>query len=111
MVVGARGPPVKSEPQVRCKIALSQSSFRSEPGRAFPCPVQRIEWSGVVLSDLQARLEKFERKAAQYGKSAQDATCAADRAFYHGLACYCDDLAAQFRQVIAKRSDTSQAAE
>ncbi len=64
-----------------------------------------------MLSDLQARLEKFERKAAQYGKSAQDAATAADHAFYHGLACYCDDLAAQFRQVIAKRTDTSQAAE
>ena len=64
-----------------------------------------------MLSDLQTKLEKYERKAAQYGKSAQDATSGPDRAFYQGLASYCDDLAAKFRQVIAKRAQTSQAAE
>ena len=69
--------------------------------------------SGVasVLSDLQTKLEKYERKAAQYGQAAQQATSGPDRAFYQGLASYCDDLAAKFRQVIAKRTDTSQAAE
>jgi hypothetical protein len=64
-----------------------------------------------VLSELQTKLEKYERKAAQYEKSAQQATSGPDRAFYQGLASYCDDLAAKFRQVIAKRTDTSQAAE
>jgi len=73
--------------------------------------VQCVEWGGVRMSDLRARLEKYERKAAQYGKAAEVATSGADRAFYQGLACYCDDLAAQFRQVIAKRTDASQAAE
>jgi hypothetical protein len=64
-----------------------------------------------VLSDLQAKLEKYERKAAQYEKSAEQATSEADRAFYRGLARYTDDLAAKFREVIAKRSETSLAAE
>jgi hypothetical protein len=64
-----------------------------------------------VSSDLQAKLEKYERKAAQYEKSAQEATSGADRAFDQGLARYTDDLATKFRQVIEKRTDTSQAAE
>jgi len=64
-----------------------------------------------VSSDLQAKLEKYERKAAQYGKAAQESKSEADRAFYQGLARYTDDLATKFRQVIAKRTDTSQAAE
>ncbi len=64
-----------------------------------------------MLSDLQTKLEKYERKAAQYEKAAQQATSGADRAFYQGLARYCEDLAAKFRQVIAKRSDTPLAAE
>jgi hypothetical protein len=69
--------------------------------------------SGVasVSSELQAKLEKYERKAARYGKAAQDATSVPDRAFYQGLASYCEDLAGKFRQVIAKRTDTPQAAE
>jgi hypothetical protein len=64
-----------------------------------------------VLSELQMKLEKYERKAAQYGKAAEDATSGPDRAFYQGLATYCEDLAGKFRQVIAKRTDASQAAE
>ena len=60
--------------------------------------------------DLQSKLEKYERKAAQYQMAAQQAASRADRAFYDGLASYCDDLASQFRQVIAKRSDASPAA-
>jgi hypothetical protein len=64
-----------------------------------------------VLSDLQTKLEKYERKAAQYEKMAQHATDGPDRAFYQGLARYCDELATKFRQVIAKRTDASLAAE
>jgi hypothetical protein len=63
-----------------------------------------------VLSDLQAKLQKYERKAVEYEKAAQQAT-GADQVFYHGLACYCDDLAAKFREVIAKRTASSMAAE
>jgi hypothetical protein len=64
-----------------------------------------------VLSDLQTKLEKYERKTAQYEKAAQQATDGPERAFYQGLARYCDELATKFRQVIAKRTDASLAAE
>jgi len=64
-----------------------------------------------VLSDLQTKLEKYERKASRYGKAAEEAKSGPDRAFYQGLANYCDDLAAKFREVIAKRTGTSVAAE
>ena len=60
-----------------------------------------------MSSDLQAKLEKYERKAAQYDKAAREAKGEADRAFYQGLARYTDDLATKFRQVIAKRADAS----
>jgi hypothetical protein len=64
-----------------------------------------------VSSELQTKLEKYERKAAHYQAAAQEAKTGADRAFYQGLAGYCDDLAAKFRQVIAKRTDPFVAAE
>ena len=64
-----------------------------------------------MLSDLKAKLERYERKAAQYEKTAQQATDGPERAFYQGLARYCDELATKFRQVIAKRTDVSVAAE
>ena len=64
-----------------------------------------------MLSDLQTKLEKYERKAAQYEQAARRATSGPDRAFYQGLASYCDDLAEKFRQVIAKRTDTPLTAE
>ena len=64
-----------------------------------------------MLSDLQTKLEKYERKATQYEKAAQQATDGPQRAFYQGLARYCEELATDFRRVIAKRTDTSLAAE
>ena len=64
-----------------------------------------------MLSDLQTKLEKYERKAAQYEKMAQQATDGPDRAFYQELARYSDELATKFRQVIAKRTDACLAAE
>ena len=64
-----------------------------------------------MLSDLQTKLEKYERKAAQYEKAAQQANDGPERAFYQGLARYCDELATKFRQVIAKRTGASLAAE
>jgi hypothetical protein len=70
-----------------------------------------VAWSGAVLSDLQGKLEKYERKAAEYGKAAQEATEGPQRAFYEGLARYCDELATKFREVIAKRTGASLAAE
>jgi hypothetical protein len=64
-----------------------------------------------VLSELQAKLKKYELKAANYKTAAEQAQTGADRALYQGLAGYCDDLAAQFRQVIAKRAEPFVAAE
>lgn len=64
-----------------------------------------------MLEDLQTKLEKYERKAAQYEKAAQQATEGPQRAFYQGLARYCHELATKFRQVIAKRTNASLAAE
>lgn len=64
-----------------------------------------------MVSDLQTKLEKYEGKAAQYEKAAQQAADGPQRAFYEGLARYCDELATKFRQVIAKRTDASVAAE
>jgi coproporphyrinogen III oxidase len=68
-------------------------------------------WSSGVLNDLQTKLEKYERKAAQFEKVAEEASDGPQRAFYQGLARYCDELATKFRQVIAKRTDASVAAE
>ena len=99
----------QKEPQHGYKIAPGQSSFRSELGpRSAPGDVA---WSSVVLGDLQTKLEKYERKAAQYEKAAQQATDGPERALYQGLASYCDELAGKFRQVIAKRTGASLAAE
>jgi len=64
-----------------------------------------------VLNDLQTKLEKYESKAAHYEKAAREATDGPQRAFYQGLARYCEELATDFRRVIAKRTDTAQAAE
>ena len=64
-----------------------------------------------MLGDLKAKLEKYERKAAQYNEAAQQAADGPRRAFYQGLARYCDELATKFREVIAKRTDASLAAE
>ena len=44
-------------------------------------------------------------------KAAQQANDGPERAFYQGLARYCDELATKFRQVIAKRTGASLAAE
>ncbi|MBI5265194.1 MAG: hypothetical protein HY852_25655 [Bradyrhizobium sp.] len=62
-------------------------------------------------SDLETKLEKYERKAAQCEKAAQEAKDEPGRAFYKGLARYYDELATDFRQVLAKRTAASLAAE
>jgi len=64
-----------------------------------------------MLSDLKTKLEKYEGKAARYEKAAQQATDGPERALYQELARYCDGLATEFRRVMAKRTDTFQAAE
>jgi hypothetical protein len=64
-----------------------------------------------VISDLRTKLERYESKAAHCTKAAQEARDAAGRAFYEELAHYYDELAADFRRVLAKRTGASQAAE
>jgi hypothetical protein len=79
-----------------------------------PATIQGLYKSSGVASvsgDLQERLQKYERKAANYKTAAEQAKSGADRALYQGLAGYCDDLVAQFREVIAKRADPLVAAE
>jgi hypothetical protein len=56
-----------------------------------------------VLSDLQIKLEKYEAKAAQCQRLAQEAADGPVRALYEELASYYGELATDFRQVIARR--------
>ncbi len=55
------------------------------------------------MTDLQAKAEKYESTVAQCEEWARQAPDGAQRAFYRGLAEYYGDLAANFRQVLAKR--------
>ena len=102
---------IEREPDGCCKIASSQSSFRSGPESTILDKKHKFSGVASVSSDLQTKLEKYERKAARYKAAAEQAKTGADRALYQGLAGYCDDLAAQFRQVIAKRAGQFVAAE
>ena len=89
---------------------LPQVSHRFDRSAGnLPCS-GNIAWSTAVQSDLQTKLEKYASKAARYEKAAQQAADGPERAFYQGLARYCDELATNFRQVIAKRTDASLAA-
>ncbi|WLB58105.1 hypothetical protein [Bradyrhizobium japonicum] len=63
------------------------------------------------MSDLRIKLERYELKAAHCMKAAQEAPDEAGRAFYEELANYYDELAADFRRVLAKRTGVSLAAE
>jgi hypothetical protein len=54
-------------------------------------------------ADLQAKVEKYEGKAAKCKEWAAQATEGPQRALYEVLAGYYDELATDFRQVIAKR--------
>jgi hypothetical protein len=54
-------------------------------------------------ADLQSKVEKYEGKAAKCKEWAQQAAEGPQRALYEVLAGYYDELATDFRQVIAKR--------
>lgn len=56
-----------------------------------------------MSSDLQIKLEKYESKAAECERLAQEAANQPGRALYEELARYYGDLAKDFRQVIEKR--------
>jgi len=63
------------------------------------------------MSDLRTKLERYECKAAHCMRAAQEAPDQAGRAFYEELARYYDELATDFRRVIAKQTEASLAAE
>lgn len=56
-----------------------------------------------MQSDLRAKMEKYERKAAHCVRAAHEASDEAGRAFYEELAHYYGELATDFRRVLAKR--------
>ena len=56
-----------------------------------------------MMTDLQARVEKYEIKAAQCEEWVRQAPDAHQRAFYEVLAGYYSELAKDFRRVIEKR--------
>jgi hypothetical protein len=56
-----------------------------------------------MLNELHVKMDRYETKAAQCEKAAQEAPDQPGRAFYAELAHYYSDLAADFRQVIGKR--------
>ena len=55
------------------------------------------------MTDLQARVDKYEIKAAQCEEWIRQAADAHQRAFYEVLAGYYGELAKDFRKVIEKR--------
>lgn len=53
--------------------------------------------------DFQAKVEKYESKAAKYREAALQATEGAQRTMCEGLAGYYSGLAADFRQAMERR--------
>ncbi|MGZ5870755.1 MAG: hypothetical protein ACXWKP_01445 [Bradyrhizobium sp.] len=56
-----------------------------------------------MLTDLQAKVEKYEAKAARYEEWVRQATEGPQQAFFEELARYYGVLARDFRRVIEKR--------
>ena len=56
-------------------------------------------------ADLRTKVEKYEGKAARCKEWAEQAKEGPQRALYEVLAGYYGELATDFRQVIAKRTD------
>ncbi len=56
-----------------------------------------------MVTDLRAKMEKYETKVAQCDESARQARDARQRAFYEMLSQYYGSLATDFRRVIEKR--------
>jgi hypothetical protein len=61
-----------------------------------------VAWSGIVLGELQTKLEKYESKVAHCEKAAQEARGVRERAMYEELSRYYTELVADFRKAIAK---------
>jgi hypothetical protein len=56
------------------------------------------------MTDLHAKAEKYERKAAKCQESAQRAADGPQKVFFEVLAGYYDGLATDFREVLAKQT-------
>jgi hypothetical protein len=57
-----------------------------------------------MIADLQAKVEKYEIKAAQCEERARQSTDGPQRAFYEVLARYYGQVATDFRHIIEKRN-------
>lgn len=64
-----------------------------------------------MSSELQAKAVMYETRAGQCEQAAQKAPDGPERIFYSVLADYYGELATDFRQVIARRTTESVAAE
>lgn len=57
-----------------------------------------------MLSDLQAKAERYQTKAVECMQAAQEAPYGPQRVFHEVLANYYSELAMDFRQIITKRT-------
>ena len=92
---------LEAKPLTGYKIALGWSLFWSAP-RTSSTPLL-CTGSSALLNDLRVKLDRYEAKAAQCQRAAQEATDKPGRVFYEELADYYGGLARSFRQVIANR--------
>jgi hypothetical protein len=58
-----------------------------------------------MATDIETKVEKYESKTAQCKEWARQATDSHQRGLYEVLAGYYGEVAADFRQVIAKRKN------
>ena len=80
---------------------FSQNDSREDTSRAVP-----VAWRRGMETNLKAKAEKYETKAAQCEEWAREATAGPERSLYGELADYYGKLATDFRRVIARRSLT-----
>jgi hypothetical protein len=71
-----------------------------DPGSRAP----DIEPEGEMVTDLEAKAEKYDSRAAQYYELAVQAPEGPQRTFFEVLAAYYEKLATDFRQANARRS-------
>jgi hypothetical protein len=83
------------------QIAFSRPSFRLVARSNYPRAFVALEYQ--PMTDLQAKAEKYETKAAQCQESVRQAKNGSQRGFYEALAQYYAGLATDYRHVIEKR--------
>jgi hypothetical protein len=80
---------------------FSQNDSREDTSKVVP-----VAWRRGMETNLKAKAEKYETKAAQCEEWAREATEGPERSLYGELADYYGKLATDFRRVIARRSLT-----